>query len=82
MSGEPVVVRRLPNGPIDFDHYRTHAVLLRGQAKRDARLLRWACSVVVAVTVAFLVLLFLTAARTYAPHGETVFIKTGEPRFE
>ena len=75
-------IHRRSGGAIDFDFYRDRAVTLRRQVKREARLARYAAIGLVAFVVAFVAVLTIAARCAYAPHGETVFIQTGEPRFE
>ena len=55
---------------------------MRGQVKREVRLVRWTALGLVAITVTFVAVLIAAASQTYAPHGETVLIQTGAPRFE
>jgi hypothetical protein len=83
-SGKPlrVEVRRRPDASIDLDYYRTRATALRGQAMRDAYVLRWACCGLVAIAMTFVALLFVASALTYPPNGETALIQTGTPRFK
>jgi hypothetical protein len=75
-------IRRHPSGSIDFDYYRSRVTALRGQAKREARLVRYAVIGLVAITIAFVGVLVAAAAFTYAPNGATVLIQTSAPRFE
>jgi hypothetical protein len=75
-------IHRRAGGSIDFDFYRARAMAVRSQMKREARLLRYAAIGVIAGAIAFVAVLVVAAAQAYAPHGEMVFIQTGEPRFE
>lgn len=77
----PVIFRHA-SGTIDFDLYRTRATAVRGQVKREVRLVRWTAIGLVAITVTFVAVLIAAASQAYAPHGETFLIQTGTPRFE
>ncbi len=75
-------IRRHEAGSIDFDYYRTQATALRGQMKRDVRLLRLAAAGLFVITLTFVGVLIVVAGHTYTPSGERVVIQAGAPRFE
>jgi 23S rRNA C2498 (ribose-2'-O)-methylase RlmM len=75
-------IHRRSGDAIDFAFCRDRAITLRSQLKREARLTRYAAIGVVTLIVAFVAALTIAAGYAYAPHGETVVIQTGEPRFE
>jgi len=57
-------IRRHEAGSIDFDYYRTRATALRGQMKREDRLLRLAVASLIVITLTFVAVLVVVAGHT------------------
>jgi hypothetical protein len=64
-------IHRHPNGCVDVDFYRTRAIALRGQAKRDAATLKAAGAIVLAMAGAFAIVILIAAVPMLAPSGHS-----------
>ena len=74
-------VRRRPEGPIDFDFYRTRAAALRRQAMRGAAALHSACAIIIA-TVGVLAGFLLFTTATKPPNSDIKLTDAAEREIE